>query len=302
MTFFKIHANWPVFPLDFGWETALETLGNFPEKLWLYEIDNIDECRLFVFENPQKYKDPFDKWCFHIAIFDEDLLILKEKGLIKGVYTEDEFELEYKLDEFKRFKERLIAQKTKFEEDILGNLLLGKQSIIEKPKKDKQYNEEVDELYGLAPRRVAIPGGRIRLTERGINLLQERSEQFKLDETINNKISPLLEINYFDTAVREAAILTEHKLKQIHNLTHRRDLYGEKLIKHHIKKLIEENNGRETIEINCHSVELRTLFKFIRNDFMHNLKILSRKQCLTLLNRISRTYKKISDMERESIS
>ena len=48
--------------------------------------------------------------------------------------------------------------------------------------------------------------------------------------------------------------------------------------------------------------ELRSIFKFVRNDYAHALRDINKGQCLALLDRISSALEMVNEIERvESI-
>lgn len=277
-----IHADWPTYPPGLGWKIALQTFGNFPNDTFFYEVDDIDRCKLLINQNPEKLKDPYDYSHFHLAIWHEDLITLKSKGLIDGVLEKTEYEFD--LYRFENFKKALGPN---LKEDNEGNIILSlrdkdnqfKEAIYYKPKLDEEEDEDEYEYKDCV-----IINGSLKLTSKGIEELIKLSREVKIVEELSNVTNTLSKISKYDTAIREASILIETKIKLYHN---RPDLYGQKLIDYHIQEVIKHNKGFNSAAIKYYRYELRTLTKFIRNDFAHNFKVISQEQFNLVLARIS---------------
>ena len=106
----------------------------------------------------------------------------------------------------------------------------------------------------------------------------------EINDELRDLTNPLLEIERLDTAIRDASLFVETRINKIHS---RSDLYGQRLVEFHIEDVIKHNNGINSAAIKCYRGELRTIFKFIRNDFAHNFKVLSVDQCKLILQRIN---------------
>jgi hypothetical protein len=80
-------------------------------------IGEIDRCVLLVAYNydskkPNKPEDPFAPGAFQVAIWHEDLLALREEGLIRGVtpISEREWQLRRRLDFGLRWGEKILTK------------------------------------------------------------------------------------------------------------------------------------------------------------------------------------------------
>jgi len=278
-----IHADWPMYPKGIGWEIALKSMGNFPKGADFYEIDDIDRCKLLINVDPQKIGDPYNYQNYHLAIWHEDLIELKRKGFIDGVYEKNEYE--FKVIEFDKFKKSLGSGA---EEDENGNLILYykteagdfKEFKYEKPNPNEY---EVDDFNY---KNCAYIPQTIKLTDTGINKIKEISQNFTLHPDIEKRVQPLIAIGYYDSVIRETSIMLETKIKEFHSV----NFFGQKLIEHHINFLITKNDNFFSAALKCYKGELRTIFKFIRNDFVHNFQVIDSYQCQMILNRINETY------------
>ncbi|WP_162055897.1 hypothetical protein [Pontibacter pamirensis] len=285
-----IHADWPIYPTGAGWKVALKTIGNFPFGTEFYQIDDIDKCKLLLNQNPEQLTDCFDYKHYHSAVWHEDLIELKNKGYIVGVDAVSEFEFD--MIKFERFKSELGRN---LQEDEEGNIILhsmdekgkSKELIYYKPLRPSDDDEwEFNEF--------AIISNTITLTSKGLTKLSELANDFIYCDEFKDLVEPFIKIRRYDTAVREASLLLETTIKGFHNET----LFGQQLIDFHIKDLIKQNHGFFSAAIKCYRGELRTIFKFIRNDFAHNFKILSEEQCRLILNRINETYIEFKEVKK----
>ena len=268
-----------MYPRGIGWKIALKALGNFPGNTMFFEIDDIDRCKLLINKNPVGLSDPFDSKHYQIAIWHEDLIDLSRRDFISGVIEKTDYELG--LYQFERLKESLGSHLNLDQEgniifyikDDDGNL---KESIYQKPAKE---DDDDFEHYAC----VIIPKA-FRLTENGLLALSDLAQKSEINKELKELTDPLIKINRLDTAIRDASLLVETRIKEFHK---RPDLFGQNLVEFHIKDVIKNNNGFNWAAIKCYRGELRAIFKFIRNDFAHNFKVLSVDQCKMILRRIS---------------
>jgi hypothetical protein len=274
-----IHANWPMYPAGIGWKIALRALGNFPKGTKFYEIDDIDRCKLLINQEPNKFKDPFDYNNYQIATWHEDLIELKKKGLIKGIKEKSEYEFE--IIRFENFK-RTLGDGLKLDQE--GNVILYIKDENGDFIESKHYKPECDEdEEKFAFRNCVIIPETISLTDKGIIELISLSKEISLSNELKNLVEPLMQIRRYDTAIRDASLLLETQIKNYHD---KPKLFGQKLVDYHINEVIGNNDDFNSAAIKCYRGELRTIFKFIRNDFAHNFKILTEEQCLVILSRI----------------
>jgi hypothetical protein len=276
-----IHANWPMYPPGIGWKIALRTLGNFPTGTIFYEVDDIDRCKLLLNQEPHELKDPFDSNHYHIAVWHEDLIELQKKGFIEGVICKSDSEFE--MIQFENFKKEL-GEHLELDED--GNIILYIKDDSGKSREIRHHKPESDDDDDFVFRDCAVIPNGVSLTETGIEELSNLSKEINLIEELSALTQPLIAIKRFDTAVREASLLVETKIKEYHK---RPDLFGQKLIELHIGKVVENNGNFNSAAIKCYRGELRTIFKFIRNDFAHNFRVLTKEQCNLIIARISDT-------------
>lgn len=277
-----IHADWPNYPTGIGWELALKTLGNFPEGTNFYEIDDIDRCKLLINQHPENLEDCYDDKFYHSAIWHTDLIELKKQDFIEGILKKSDFEFE--LIRFEKFKKELGEN---LKEDDEGNIILyfkDKEGIFHETKYCKPLPDE-DEEY-LFFRSCAVIPNTISLTSKGIEKLLFLAKNIEYTAEVNDLVQPLIQIGRYDAAIREASLLIETSIKNFYG----NNKFGQNLIEFHINDLVKNNDNFYSAAIKCYRGELRTIFKFIRNDFAHNFKILSEGQCRVILQRINQIY------------
>jgi len=252
----------------------LETLGSFPETTEFFEIDDLDSCKLLNVGGVRAGKDPFDELNFHVAVWHEDLVELHDRELISGVTPMTEYE--WDLQTHERFKDCYYK---------LPDGTFQKAS-------EKRPNPEDYENDGWYRSFASIDEAGLRVTEAGYRALLEFAPEnlFGLHPVIVQRVEPLIAIStdpdnrYFDTVVREATLILEARLKQITG-THD---FGQRLVDVYWEMLTREKDFHPALR-----QELRTLFKFVCNDYAHNLKSISSKQCYALLYRTSRVLSRI---------
>lgn len=275
-----IHANWPMYPSGIGWQIALKTLGSFPRETKFYEISDIDRCKLLINKNPEKLTDPFESTHYHVAVWHEDLIELKKKGLVSGVAEKSEYEFE--LLRFEKFRTILGGA---LKEDDNGNIISyikGSNGQFQEIKYLKPKPDEDDDDFIF--RDCATISESLNLTANGVDELIKLSNEIRFTDELFSLTDPLIKIRRFDTAVRDASLLLETRIKKFHN---RPDLYGQRLVEFHLREIIKNNNDFNSAAIKCYRGELRTIFGFIRNDFAHNFRVLTEEQCKAILSRIN---------------
>ena len=132
------------------------------------------------------------------------------------------------------------------------------------------------------------------MTPEASDVLRRLARPFEqLDPAIRERIKPLLDLPYHDTAVREASVVLESRLRVINKSSS----YGQKLVEEYYDYLCARNHGRSTAFFKVLRGELRTVFKFVRNDFAHALHDITDSQCRALLDRISRALEMVNHVE-----
>ena len=265
-----IHADWPMYPEEHGANLALLWLTAFPQGARFKRLDDIDRCNLFIADvKCTNRANAFDDRNLHVAVWHEDLLELRERGFVEGVspVSERRWE-ELRRAEFPPGPLYFELGDGTFKEDQLP--CLG-----EYDKDDLSWPEfSMGEITVTATGRAHVA-----------SVLSESTDDFAI---LGLRIHPLLELGFFDTAVRDACIGLENRLKTW--LTS--DRWGDSLVEEFMAKLCAAGSYPNT-QIRVLRSQIRTAFKFIRKDFMHNFVDVDETQCRALLFRLLRVQKAI---------
>lgn len=254
-----IHADWPIYPEEHGADLALLWLTAFPLGTRFKCIDDIDRCNLFMADVKCSNKaDLFDKRNLHVAIWHEDLLDLRSRGFVDGVSAVSE----RRWMEIKRTQLPPGPLSIKLHDGTVQEILLP--SLAEFDNNVFSWPEFLSDLAVTAAGRSHVA-----------SLLSNLSDDLAI---LGDRIQPLLELHFFDTAVREACVGLEHRIKTWLNS----DRWGDSLVEEFVLRLREEGDHPNT-HIQVLRGQLRTAFKFIRNDFMHNLVNVDETQCRAFL-------------------
>jgi hypothetical protein len=184
-----IHANWPIYPPGHGYELAIESLAVFPTNWRFQKIDEIDQCVLFIALDPDEgppQKNVYASDLFHVAVWSEDLLELHHRGFISGLFLLTQYEA-------------ALAYYQKFKDIFVGMPL---------PQPDDDD----------CPTVVEFADDGITVTPAGAEALIALSRPVdELDQAIRVRVNPLLAIPFYDTAVREAGVILETRIREITN-------------------------------------------------------------------------------------
>ena len=232
-------------------------------------IDDIDRCNLFLacIKNTNERK-PFDFKNFHVAIWHDDLLDLQKQGFIYGVSAITE----RKWEELKRISLKFI----KDNEELQGKLT--------------SLDEFDNEIYSWPEFYL----GHISVTPQGREYAQIALAHSDFNTSFwGKRVSTLIDLRYFDIAVREACLELECKIKKWLNSNQ----WGERLV---VELNSQLNTQGELINsyLKVFCSQIRMALKFIRNDFMHNFIDIDEIQCMAILCRLAR----INDQLDEVIS
>jgi len=112
--------------------------------------------------------------------------------------------------------------------------------------------------------------------------LRRRSLALRLE--FSGSIDPILGINRTDAAVREGCVLLESSMRQGIGSAQ----FGQNLIEEFCARLLER--GGIPALVKPFKAELKNAFRYIRNDYMHNVRSLELNESKALLTRIARLY------------
>jgi hypothetical protein len=273
-----LHADWPAYPEGNGPDFALFHLTAFPPDTEFLEVDDIDQCMLFMADVPGSDKEnKFNERNFHVAVWHEDLLESCKHGWITGVAPTSEWG--WKEAQWKKLK-------TQFPNGFYHS---GQKYQLEPPNPEENY---LDDLPSYA----ILPNGKIKITVEGRNQVQKTIAAQNLDVAadVSPKVAKLLSIGYFDTCLREACVQLEHEVKQFLKT----DEFGNKLVERLADHIGKSKKYLESFR-RTYRQEMRSIFKIIRNNYMHNLVDADLAQAEVMLFRIARARSFLKDLTRD---
>jgi hypothetical protein len=273
-TLFTVHhADWPAYPQGNDFRLTLLQLTAFPARTEFLAIDHIDRSALFIARvRGAKLDEPFATRNFHIAAWDDDLIELDKRRLVDGVMRTSERHWEE--DRW----QRLLAKVP--EGAQMGYRALDGEFIpLEAPDFESYDDDTVRGNF------VVLPSDRITITPAGRDFVMQElgAMQADITESFGDRVADLFGRKYYDTCIREACVQLEHEIR------HRTgtDAYGDKLVELFVEKVRSDKKCLES-SVRSFRQELRAVFKFIRNDFMHNLREADSVSALAMLFRVAR--------------
>lgn len=271
-----IHARWPAYPAGSGPAYALETLCCFPPGTHFTPIDDIDLCFLFSaveYLDKSHRDDRFATSHHHIALWHDDLRLLRKRGWLSGF--------------------RPDATGHELRSSMLSFVSDADRRAVEEALRNHDWDEAATiEAKELSASKIEPSG--LMVTPDGWGALEKfAAGSSDVHEHLASRISPLLDIGFHDTAIREAALFLETELAR-RTGTH---LYGQQLVGQYLKEIVQKAGADGAFQRHLRS-ELRTVFKFVRNEFMHNLVQLDRSRCVALLHRISAIYEMLDEADQ----
>jgi hypothetical protein len=265
------HADWPAYPQGDDFHTPLLQLTAFPPGTDFVVVDDIDQSFLLVADvEGKKLHDPYNERNFHVAIWYEDLRALHDRGMIDGV--EQVSERRWQEEHWKRLRRAVPDGATIGYKGKSGEFI---------PIREPDFTEYEDEFRQY----IISTGRRLRITDVGRRTLlaELRKDWTDLQDDVGERVAHLFELAYYDTAIREACVCLEHEIRKYLGSI----LWGNPLVEECVSKLRGEKKLLESY-LRTFRQELRTIFKFIRNDFMHNLREADEVAAYAMLFRIAR--------------
>jgi len=260
-----IHADWPAYAVEHGWKYSLVTLGQFPHGTTFKAIDYIDQCYLFAVGGLREGDDKFDAPLFHVALWHEDVLELLNLGYLlgrSGLMHRDWAEL--RANELKA----MFSQKTD-----------GTFALIPLP--SASDFDDAEAVRGL------VSSNGVTVTDSGFAALESAlvDEKLTIDPSIRERTVGLFLTRHYDAAIRETCVLIEDRLRKVTSSSQ----HGQKLIDEFFARAFDSNQ-LISAQLKAFQTEVRTAFKFVRNEYAHNLRELSRAECYAILVRMSAVY------------
>ncbi|KQX09287.1 hypothetical protein ASC82_25445 [Streptomyces sp. Root431] len=252
-------------------------MAQFPEGTRFEPMSDIDRCVLFSAYNydpkkPRPPKDPWSRDAFQLAIWHEDLLRLREEGLISGVTPISEREWELR----RRIEMGWKPGVKYFTKDAQGNTREVSLPRLPEPPVEEDFWDGDPYTYPAfeedgkeSPLTITAAGWEV--------VTQQLAEQVELPESLPD-LRKLLDNELYDHAVREVGIAVESALREV---VGNDDGYGQKLVGEFISHLHDEVFAYNTM-LKIYRLRLRTFFKFVRNPHAHRKIALTRSHALSL--------------------
>jgi hypothetical protein len=256
-----------MYPFEHGWSEALLGLGSLPQATRFFQIDDIDKCSLFVAGPVPAGQNPFDERFSHVAAWQEDMVELIEKSYFDGIELIPEHETGLKY--WEKFKGLYVEG------------ISGEAGPINLPKPEFDDDSMAEQKTVLE---IASTG--ISVSESGRGALRSLlSAQFhNTPAHFLERVEPILSIGQADTAVREGCVLLESTMRQAIGSSQ----FGQKLVDEFCSHIL--TRGAIPALVKPLKAELKNAFRYIRNDYMHNLRQLELDESRALLMRVARLY------------
>ncbi|SEI96446.1 hypothetical protein SAMN04487917_103150 [Arthrobacter sp. yr096] len=266
--FEAIHADWPAYPGDDSWELSLLRLGDFPRGTEFQCISIIDQCALFVTHVNKKEPDLFSDKHMHVAVRLKELLEMDEQGFVNGVVMETE--MSPAQVHAKRSQGPELWAQLQAGGKLYYQLANGEYAPIEL-EDDEEWAEEDRAIAPMSPRSTELVGmyeGTLISLKPAAWPEMERlaRETLEIPPSLQSRLGVVLDAGLYDSAIRDLGAALETRMRVVTGTSG----YGQNLIEDYIKALHTNQDGLPA-RIKSLRQELRSIFKFIRNEFAHNL-------------------------------
>ncbi|MCP4611740.1 MAG: hypothetical protein GY845_23770 [Planctomycetes bacterium] len=264
------HYDWPAYPEGEDFRETLFHFTGFPHGTNFVEVDDGDHSILFVADvSCGRLEKPYHHRNFHVCAWHEDLIEMHNRGFITGIEPVTE-----NAHSCGRWNNILRENNT----DKLFINIDGEMREVPGPTREPDNEDEPRNWILLQDKHVSV-------TTTGFDFIVNEIIAADIDFTasLSPVVSKLMNDGLYDTAVREACVTLEHAIKgKLES-----NKWGERLTDEFLEYLRDKEKVLES-EIRTYSQELRTVFKLVRNVFMHNLNLIDREMAIILLFRISR--------------
>lgn len=283
--FEALHADWPAYPGDRSWELALLRLGDFPLGTKFTCVEVMDQAVLFVADVGNKMgDDPYSEKLMHVAVRLEELLELDERGLVNGI----ELELTLSLDQLhlKRTLGSDLWEEVRSGETVIGAHVDGVFVPYLFPE-DEESSDDLDDFERYSPRRsperVAMFAGSVVTLRPTAEPELERIGRLllKIPPALEDRILKHLSAGLYDSAIRDAGAALEMRMREYTGTTK----FGWQLIEKYVEA-VRASDVDYPARLKSLRQELRSIYRFIRNEFAHNLIDLAPGRGYALLSRL----------------
>ena len=257
-----LHARWPYYPSPPGDLNALLDLCQYPRGTVFLAVDDIDRVLLLLAERYRVHRDDYHDDNFYAAAWHEDLRGLQDDGLVTG--------LEWGREEDWRWARwRKVVSGLPPGAQIFSRLPDGTLVPIPPPPEpdgdddgDDYLDFPIDRSWPL----LRDGADRLTVTDAGWAKLEEHLHDSLTLHPDLHRVSTLLKLGFTDSAVREAAVTLEWMLRGLL----RTDTIGAKLASLVTARM--QQSGLDEAHQRIVSTRLRTVFKFVRNEYAHNVR------------------------------
>lgn len=271
-TLFTVHhADWPAYPQGDDFRTPLLQLTAFPAGTEFKVVDHIDKSALFIACVPgAKVDHPFSTSNFHIAVWYEDLISLDRQGFATGIRRATE--RQWQEDRWQQLRSSVPDGAT-IGYRVEDGTFVRYEPDFDSYEDDLHYGDFVicsDDLVSVTP------------SGREFILHELATSKQEIMTAVGQRVADLFDHQYYDTCIREACVALEHDIR----LRTRSEKYGDQLIDLFVAQTLSDKRYLESY-VRTYRQELRAVFKFIRNKFMHNLSSADAAATLAILFRIA---------------
>ena len=241
-----LHADWPAYPTGHGVDHALDTLCNLPPGTRFTAIDDIDQSLLMVAMDhlePDEANE-YHPDHHHVALWHEDLRLLRDMGLAEGFSepTADELRDEWADFAMGQPKDRRAAAwLNAMECDWKG--LLRKEA-------------EKDEITTGS-----ISRSGIAVSPAGWKRHHERLSALEVHPDLEPRALVLADLGYHDVAAREAGAALVDSLRRRTGA----DLSGQPLVDAYVERIVESAGINGAFQRHVRN-ELRALLLCLRRE------------------------------------
>lgn len=280
----ELHADWPAYPGDKSWQLALLRFGDFPVGTPFTCISVMDQCALFLAEVGIREANPLSEKHFHVAVRLEELIELDDRCLVTGVEMDTLLSPDQIL--MKRALGPEIWEKMRSGQTSLGVEIDGEFRNVSIPEDEEPWEEwEADEIYPAprSPERMAIyPSTIVHLTSAAPPEVERVARlALEIPPSMVSRIAALLAAGLFDSAVRDLGAALEMRMREFVGS----DGYGLALVEKYIGAVLASGNYLPA-RVKSLRQELRAVFKFVRNEFAHQLVDLDPSRGYALISRL----------------
>jgi hypothetical protein len=198
----------------------------------------LTRCLLFRVGDRVKGRDDFDEGNLHVALWHEDVLRLHELGLVAGANgITPQAWAEHRTEELR---------------DLFVRHQDGHLVPVPVPSVDGWENQERTIAMIASDGLVVTEAGHRRLQA----LMVDRGHDIAAE--VRTRVEPMLLAGRYDTAVRDACLLVEHRLKELTQT----QLYGSRLVERFFADLLASGHYISA-QMKTFRTEVRAIFKFM---------------------------------------